>query len=85
MHGLHSGALSPFITVSLGAAKAIESSQRSESDEDYQVLLARLREIVAHQLITADNALEDWNDIVPEDVAELKQKLQSNNTTEDRR
>ena len=67
------------------AAKAIESSQRSESDEDYQVLLARLREIVAHQLITADNALEDWNDIVPEDVAELKQKLQSNNTTEDRR
>ena len=66
------------------AAKAIESSQRSESDEDYQVLLARLREIVAHQLITADNALEDWNDIVPEDVKELKQKLQSDNTTEDR-
>ena len=66
------------------AAKAIESSQRSESDEDYQVLLARLREIVAHQLITADNALDDWNDIVPEDVEELKQKLQSDNTTEDR-
>ena len=56
------------------AAKAIESSQRSESDEDYQVLLARLREIVAHQLITADNALEDWNDIVSEDVKELKQR-----------
>ena len=67
------------------AATAIESSQRSESNEDYQVLLARLREIVAHQLITADNALDDWNDIVPEDVEELKQKLQSDNTTEDRR
>ncbi len=66
------------------AAKAIESSQSSKSDEDYQVLLARLREIVAHQLITADNALEDWNDIVPEDVKELKQKLQSDNTTEER-
>ena len=67
------------------AATAIESSQSSEPDGDYQVLLARLEEIVTYQLITADNALEDWNDIVPEDVAELKQQLQSNNTTEDKR
>ena len=66
------------------AATAIELSQSSKSDEDYQVLLARLEEIVAYQLITADNALEDWNDIVPEDVKELKQKLQSDNTTEER-
>ena len=27
------------------------------------------------QLSTADDALEDWNDIVPEDVAELREKL----------
>lgn len=67
------------------AAKAIESSQRSESDEDYQVLLARLREIVAHQLITADDALEDWRDIVSEDVKELKKDLQSDNTTEEKK
>ena len=67
------------------AATVIESSQGSKSDENYQVLLARLEEIVTYQLITADNALEDWNDIVPEEVAELKQQLQSNNTTEDRR
>ena len=66
------------------AAKAIESSQSLKSDEDYQVLLARLREIVAHQLITADDALEDWRDIVSEDVKELKQDLQSDNTTEER-
>jgi len=57
------------------AANAIESSQSSKSDEDYQVLLARLEEIVTEQLTTADDALDDWNDIVPEDVAELKQKL----------
>ena len=37
--------------------------------------LARLEEIVTEQLTTADDALDDWNDIVPEDVAELKQKL----------
>ena len=57
------------------AANAIESSQSSKSDEDYQVLLARLEEIVTAQLTTADDALDDWNDLVPEDVAELKQKL----------
>ena len=57
------------------AATVIESSQSSKSDEDYQVALARLEEIVTEQLTTADDALDDWNDVVPEDVAELKQKL----------
>ena len=66
------------------AATAIESSQSSKSDDDYQVLLARLEEIVAYQLITADDALDDWNDIVSEDVEELKQKLRPDNTTEER-
>ena len=33
--------------------------------------LARLEAIVIEQLATADDALEDWRDIVPEDVEEL--------------
>ena len=66
------------------AATTIESSQSTKSNEDYQIVLAKLEVIVAEQLTTADDALEDWNDIVPEDVTELKQKLQSDNTTEDR-
>ena len=49
-----------------------------------KMLLARLEEIVAYQLITADDALDDWNDIVSEDVEELKQKLRPDNTTEER-
>ena len=65
------------------AANVIESGQVSDSQENYQVTLARLEEIVAAQLITADDALEDWNDIVPEEVEELKQKLQYNDTKED--
>ena len=65
------------------AGTAIESAQHSESQENYQVTLARLEEIVAAQLITADDALEDWNDLVPKDVEELKQKLQAENTIED--
>lgn len=66
------------------AANMIESSQSSESREEYHVVLARLEEIVTAQLLTADDALEDWNDIVPEDVEELKQKLESEDTMEDR-
>ena len=66
------------------ALNEIKSSQNTESHEDYQVTLAKLNVIVTEQLTTADDALEDWNDIVPEDVAELKQKLESDNTTEDR-
>ena len=65
------------------AANMIESSQSSESLEDYHVVLARLEEIVTAQLLTADDALEDWNDIVPEDVKELKQKLESEDAVED--
>ena len=66
------------------AATVIESSQSSKPDEDYQVALARLEEIVTEQLTTADDALDDWRDVVPEDVDELKQKLRPDNTTEDR-
>ena len=65
------------------AAATIESAQHSESHENYQVILAHLEEIVTAQLLTADDALEDWNDIVPEDVEELKQKLQSQGIMED--
>ncbi len=68
----------------LRSAKVIKSSRSSESHEDYQVVLAKLEVIVTEQLATADDALEDWNDIVPEEVAELKQKLESDNIAEDR-
>ncbi len=62
------------------AANMIDLSDGSDSQEEYEMLLARLEEIVAAQLITADHALEDWNDIVPEEVEELKQELQYNDT-----
>lgn len=62
----------------------IKSSQSSGVQEDFQVVLAKLEAIVTEQLTAADDALEDWNDIVPEDVEELRQKLQSDNTTRNR-
>lgn len=50
------------------AAEVIESAQQPDVHEDYQVTLARLEEIVTGQLISADDAIEDWKDIFPDDV-----------------
>lgn len=59
------------------ASTAIQLTENPESSEDIRVTIAKLDAIVTEQLNTADDALEDWNDIVPEDVEELKQKLES--------
>ena len=64
-------------------ATTIESSQSDESPE-YPVIIAKIEAIVVEQLTTADDALEDWRDIVPEDVKELGTRPFSNNTTRDK-
>jgi hypothetical protein len=38
-------------------------------------VLDKLEGIVIEQIATADDALEDWRDIVPEDVEELRAQL----------
>ena len=60
-------------------ATTIESSQSVESPE-YPVVIAKIEAIVIEQIAMADDALEDWRDVVPEDVKELD----PNNTTRDR-
>ena len=57
-------------------ATIIESSRRSRVP-DYNQVVARLDEIAIAQISTADDALADWEDIVPEDVKELRQALSS--------
>ena len=65
-------------------ADVIESSQNSESPEGNQVTLAKLEAIVVEQLSSADDAIEDWRDVVPEDVKELDQRVSPDNTTGNR-
>ena len=59
------------------ASTQIQSLDNSESSEDYRFTFGVLDAIIIEQLSTADDALEDWRDIVPEDVEELKQNLES--------
>lgn len=53
------------------ASATIKLSQAPESEEALQVTLAKLDTIVTEQLAAADDALEDWRDIIPDDVKEL--------------
>ncbi len=64
-------------------ATTIESSQNFESPVENQVTLAKLEAIVVEQLASADDAIEDWKDIVPEDVEDLDQRFSSDKTTRD--
>ena len=52
----------------------------SKDSEDTYVTLEKIEAIVIEQLTTADDALEDWRDIVPEEVDELSRKLRTNRT-----
>ena len=46
----------------------------SESDEENAKMLA-LREIIIREIRTADDALEDWADIVPEEVKRYREEI----------
>ena len=56
-------------------ALEIESSRSRGDNNNGEMALARLEAIVIEQLATADDALEDWSDLVPEEVAELRAKF----------
>lgn len=58
-------------------ATIIDSSRDSGLPDQCQHVLARLDEIAVSQISTADDALADWEDIVPEEIKELRQALSS--------
>lgn len=52
-------------------------SRDPATTEDFRVVLAQIRVIADEQLRAADDALADWQDIVPEDLDELNKRLSS--------
>ena len=65
------------------AAYLIHPSQRQGINTDYEVLLARLQEIISWQLSAAIDALKDWSDFASEDVAKTVKEFEPDNTTEE--
>lgn len=49
--------------------------QNSKQNQSTEITIAKMEAIVVEQIATADDALEDWRDLVPEEVEELRSKL----------
>ena len=64
-------------------ANTLEESRNFDSIEKYHVAMARLEGLVSSQLIAADDALEDWRDIVPEEVSDLRSMLPPSSSTQE--
>ena len=60
-------------------ARVIKAARNLRSDS---VELAELDGLVMGQLATADDALEDWRDIVPEELDDLRQRLSASSSDE---
>ena len=59
-------------------AFAIQSARTGvQENAEAVAILDRLDAIVTEQIGTADDALEDWNDVVPEEVANLRAQLRN--------
>ena len=56
-------------------AETIEQGKQENSRVNANMVLDKLEAIVVEQIATANDALEDWRDIVPEDVEELISKV----------
>lgn len=59
-------------------ATTIENARSSEPMKNNPTL-DKLQALVTEQIFTADDALEDWADIVPDDVVEIRKKLKGLN------
>lgn len=63
------------------AAASMELSQPFETHDSYGIIRAYLIAIFTEQLATADDALENWRDILEEELEDLIQKLRENTPT----
>ena len=61
----------------------MEVSQDFKPQENYHVIRAYLIATFTEQLATADDALENWRDILDEELEDLIEKLREDITTQE--
>jgi hypothetical protein len=61
---------------SLSRLAASIADARSSQSVKINPILDKLEAIVTEQIVTADDALQDWADIVPDDVDEIRKKVE---------
>lgn len=74
--------LSLYGSLSRLAAAISNSRPNPEAVSIPYSVLDKLEAIVVEQIKTADDALEDWTDLVPEDVAEVRKRMADRRTAE---
>jgi hypothetical protein len=61
-------------------AAMLDSARRSRTPgSECGAVLEKLAAVVEEHIMTADDAMEDWRDIAPEDVEALRQQIQPRN------
>jgi len=66
-------------------AVVIESSRPPDGGHTVSsVVLDRLDSMVREQIVTSNDALEDWRDIIPEDVEQIMARIQAKKSAENR-
>lgn len=58
-------------------SRVADEIERASERRSREITIAKLKAIVLEKLATADDALEDWGDIVPEEVEELRSNLKT--------
>ena len=66
------------------AVNLIEFAQTAKTIDEHKIMLARLEETVDSQRAMVNDALEDWNDIVPEEIEKIKVEVQNRKAMENR-
>ncbi|PZO22723.1 MAG: hypothetical protein DCF25_02070 [Leptolyngbya foveolarum] len=56
-------------------AVEIEKARNPEEFQSDEITLAKLEAIVIEQISTAGDALDDWSDLVPEEIEEVRNQL----------
>lgn len=60
-------------------AEVVQSAQKARFDNEKEInnneCIAVIDAIISEQLSTADDALEDWRDLIPEDIEDLEQRM----------
>ncbi len=72
-------------------AEVVQSAQRARFDNENSEkqisnneCIAVIEAIISEQLSTADDALEDWRDLIPEDIEVLEQRMNTRQNNKNR-
>lgn len=56
-------------------ARTIQEATEKTNPTSAEIVLANIESVVIEQIASADDALEDWRDIIPDDVEQIQKRI----------